>query len=216
MQKTIKSFALSTVTLSCFFSSMPVLALTTDGSYKAIACSGATSLFEKAHGSDKNYDIGNTKLKSLLVNAGENQVAALQILYKYTPVAATEFGTYLINFRDDGQTRNNIKVHFCLRRKNGGILGLERNLTDFNIRTTPTGDWSFGIITAADLDLEPGDKANLEKVVFRLEQPGNIQFGNSRIGVRGSDQLTANTVDLSSVGPCTYINSCKDIDNTSR
>ncbi len=125
MQKILKTFALGAVTLASCFSALPSLAQNVGvaaGSYKAIACNGGTSLFERTKGTDKEYDIGNTKMKSVLVNSGDNQTSALQILYTYTPPTPSEFQSFLIDFRDDGQTRNKIKVHFCFRRANGGVL----------------------------------------------------------------------------------------------
>lgn len=212
MRITLKSVALAALTATRFFSALPGWAESVHGTYKAIACDGANSLFERAQGTDRNYDIGNTKMKSVLIVGSNDQTAAVQVFYAYTPTLPPGFRSLLVNFRDDGQTRNKVKVQFCFQRPGGGVAGFDRKLTDFKITPTGTKDWDFGLISAADLGFEPDNNISLVKVVFSLEHAGNIQIGDTKIGARGQTLAQNNTIDLSEVGPCKFVHNCKDVD----
>ncbi len=216
MRETIKYIALGAVTVACIASQMPVSAQSANfpalGVYKAASCNGATSIFQKSHGVDKEYDIGNTKMKSVLVNAGDEQVAGLHVVYTYSAQDQSDFATYLINFIDDGRVRDDVKVHFCFRNENTGVVqGFDKNLTDFRIQNAQLGNWKFGVIRADAFAFPPDNKRQLVKVTFKLADQGNIQFGDSKIGLRGRTTFSSNTIDLSQNLPCNALGNCVDV-----
>jgi len=213
MRETIKYFALGAMAMIGLSSQSPALAQSSPaGVYEAASCNGGASLFERAHGADKNYDIGNTKMKSVLVNAGDDQIAGLHIVFTYGAQDQSDFSTYLINFIDDGRIRDDVKVHFCFRNENNGnIQGFDKVLNDFQIQNAQLGNWKFGVIRADAFGFNPNNNRQLVKVTFKLADQGNIQFGDSKIGVRGRTTFTQNTIDLSKVLPCNTLGNCQDV-----
>lgn len=198
---------------------LPSLATSTGSTYTTVTgpvggnvdigqCSGATALILPLPEDDAGKGFGGGNTAALLVNSGvgESGVAFIPN-YGDLPTYDRKFTNGAITFKDDGVTRKNAMLNFCIG--DSGKFFASKPLTAFSI-VSLGGGWSQVQFNTREIGTS---QSILNKLTLTLSTRGNIVVGNTYWNLYGSPgtQVIPATVD-STVQGCNILNSCTTAD----
>ena len=205
MKNSMKIFGATVATaLTLGLNVLPSLAATVPATVDIGQCNGATALITGLPADDDGNGFAGGDTAALLVNSGVGE-AGVAFLPDYSGIKPHEqrFTNGAIVFRDDGVTRKNTYLNFCIG--SGGTFFASKPMTSFSISSLG-GGWSVCNFNTRDIGTS---QSVLNKLTVTLSTRGNMIIGNTYWNLYGSppNQVVPATID-SNVKGCNILNKC--------